>query len=148
MHEERYPNEEPATSGDGRAQITRRQAMGYGARAMGALALGGAVSRRLVSRGALSGVERGGLDAARPPAAMAKYGSVTLQLNWLINVQFGGSFLAETKGYYADAGVDVTLVPGGPNVNVEPLVVQGKADVGISPIESLASARTAGADLV
>jgi ABC-type nitrate/sulfonate/bicarbonate transport system substrate-binding protein len=113
--------------------------MALGARTMGMMAMAGAGGTL-----ARSSLLRSRLGSAMTP----KYGTVRLQLNWLINVQFGGSFLAESKGYYTQAGVAVDIVPGGPNVNVEPLVVQGKADVGISPIESLASARAAGADLV
>lgn len=119
--------------------LSRRDALGLGGRAFGVAALAG-----LSMKGFLGNA----LPFAGPEATVMPSGVVNLQLNWLINVQFGGSFLAEQRGYYKQAGISVNIVPGGPNVNVEPLVVQGKAQVGISPIEALASARTAGADLV
>lgn len=120
-------------------QLSRRQLLAVGGRTAGLAALAGAATT--LTRRPL-------LASALRPATTLKYGTLKLQLNWLINVQYGGSFLAATKGYYADAGLAVEFHPGGPNVNVEPLVVQGKADVGITDIEALSSARAAGADLV
>lgn len=37
---------------------------------------------------------------------------VTLQLKWLHQFQFAGFYAAQTQGYYADEGLDVTLVEG------------------------------------
>lgn len=42
---------------------------------------------------------------------------VSLQLNWITNATWAGSYLAEENGHYADAGLDVELRPGGPNVD-------------------------------
>ncbi|MGI9028603.1 MAG: ABC transporter substrate-binding protein [Ilumatobacteraceae bacterium] len=56
----------------------------------------------------------------------------TLQLSWLHSVQFGGSYLAQSKGYYGRQGLEVTLTPGGPNAPVDPPVIAGEALVGIS----------------
>ncbi len=65
-------------------------------------------------------------------SAAATLTSVGIQFNYLENVQFGGSFLAKQEGYYKAEGFDVTLLPGGADVSVEPVVVAGKAFVGIS----------------
>jgi ABC-type nitrate/sulfonate/bicarbonate transport system substrate-binding protein len=56
----------------------------------------------------------------------------SLQFCYLKNVQFAGSFFATTKGYYKDAGLDVTLLAGGPSIAPEPVVLGGKALVGIT----------------
>jgi NitT/TauT family transport system substrate-binding protein len=42
--------------------------------------------------------------------------AVSLQLQWAPQAQFAGYFAAQELGYYEDEGLDVTLVPGGPDV--------------------------------
>ena len=68
-------------------------------------------------------------------------------MGWIANVENAGEFVAAEKGYYADEGVDLELVPGGPGVSVEPLVVSGKALVGLSQPDNVARARQQGAAL-
>src|SRR3989304_767234 len=41
---------------------------------------------------------------------------VRAQLQWAPQAQFAGYFAAKEKGYYADEGLDVEIVPGGPDV--------------------------------
>jgi NitT/TauT family transport system substrate-binding protein len=57
---------------------------------------------------------------------------VGFQLSWLHSVQFAGSYIAQSAGYWRDLGLDVALSPGGPNAPVDPQVVSGNALVGIS----------------
>ena len=73
--------------------------------------------------------------------------SASLQMGWIANVENAGEFVADEKGYYAAEGVDLELVPGGPGVSVEPLVVSGKALVGLSQPDNVARAREQGAAL-
>ena len=56
--------------------------------------------------------------AASTPAESAGAGaaSVRLQLQWAPQAQFAGYFAAVEQGYYEAAGVDVEIVPGGPDV--------------------------------
>jgi NitT/TauT family transport system substrate-binding protein len=70
---------------------------------------------------------------------------VTFQLSWLHSVQFGGSYIAEAKGYWSDLGLDVSLASGGPNAPVEPPVVAGTALMGISAADYTAAAVENGA---
>ena len=81
--------------------------------------------------------------AARP--ALAQRTNVALQLSWLHSVQFGGSYIARERGYWAENGLDVALTPGGPNAPVEPPVVTGTALVGISAADYTAAAVEQGA---
>ncbi|MEM7642913.1 MAG: ABC transporter substrate-binding protein [Pseudomonadota bacterium] len=83
------------------------------------------------------------LAAGRP--ALAATRDVALQLSWLHSVQFGGSYIAKQRGYWADAGLEVALNPGGPNAPVEPPVVAGTALVGISAADYTAAAVAQGA---
>ena len=71
--------------------------------------------------------------------------AANLQLSWLHSVQFGGSYIALKKGYWSEAGLDVSLLPGGPNAPVEPPVVAGTALIGISAADYTAAAVNQGA---
>lgn len=80
----------------------------------------------------------------RPFAARAQT-PVALQLSWLHSVQFGGSYIAQSRGFWRDAGLEVSLLQGGPNAPVEPPVVSGTALVGISAADYTAAAVEQGA---
>ena len=56
---------------------------------------------------------------------------VTLALDWLADPQFGGYYQAQVDGTYAKYGLDVTLMPGGPQVNGGMLLVAGKIEFAI-----------------
>lgn len=79
---------------------------------------------------------------ARPALAAT---DVALQLSWLPSVQFGGSYIAQSRGYWRDLGLNVALNPGGPNAPVEPPVVAGSALMGISAADYTAAAVAQGA---
>jgi ABC-type nitrate/sulfonate/bicarbonate transport system substrate-binding protein len=89
-------------------------------------------------------------SSPKKSAAAAGGGSLTkaaIQFCYLENVQFAGSFFATTKGYYQAAGLEVTMLPGGPSLAPEPIVVSGKANVGISHTAEVIAAMNNGADL-
>jgi NitT/TauT family transport system substrate-binding protein len=52
-------------------------------------------------------------SAASPSASLTH---VRVQLQWAPQAQFAGYFAAKEKGFYADEGLDVEIVPGGPDV--------------------------------
>jgi len=79
---------------------------------------------------------------ARPALAATE---VALQQSWLPSVQFGGSYIAQSRGYWRDLGLNVALNPGGPNAPVEPPVVAGSALMGISAAAYPAAAVAQGA---
>ncbi|MDR4306000.1 ABC transporter substrate-binding protein [Chelatococcus sambhunathii] len=66
--------------------------------------------------------------AATPAFALTK---VKYGLNWVPEGEHCGFFQAKGKGYYEAAGLDVTLVPGNPNVNLPLLVASGEIDLGM-----------------
>jgi ABC-type nitrate/sulfonate/bicarbonate transport system substrate-binding protein len=70
-----------------------------------------------------------------------------MQLGWIANVEYMGMFIADDAGYYKDEGLDMEIVPGGPAVSVSPIVVSGKALVGLDSVDTIARARTEGAKL-
>jgi NitT/TauT family transport system substrate-binding protein len=55
--------------------------------------------------------------------------SVTLQLKWVTQAQFGGYYVAKDKGFYEEEGLDVTINPGGPDIAPEQVIAGGGADV-------------------
>ncbi|MEM6760335.1 MAG: ABC transporter substrate-binding protein [Pseudomonadota bacterium] len=83
--------------------------------------------------------------AASVPTFASAATAVNFQLSWLHSVQFGGSYIAKSKGYWSDLGLDVSLAQGGPNAPVEPPVVSGAALVGISAADYTAAAVAQGA---
>ena len=56
--------------------------------------------------------------------------SVTIQLKWVAQAQFAGYFVAQGKGFYKDAGLDVTIKPGGPDVAPPQVIAGGGATSG------------------
>ncbi|MEM9247566.1 MAG: ABC transporter substrate-binding protein [Pseudomonadota bacterium] len=85
------------------------------------------------------------LSAPLLPRSARAQASATLQLSWLHSVQFAGSYIAQDRGFWAEAGIDVALTPGGPNAPVEPPVIAGQALVGISAADYTAAAVEQGA---
>tara|TARA_R110001592_G_scaffold68283_3_gene209246 strand:+ start:1300 stop:2889 length:1590 start_codon:yes stop_codon:yes gene_type:complete len=56
---------------------------------------------------------------------------VRVQLKWKHQFQFAGFYAAEAMGYFKDAGLNVTLVEGGPTIDPAGAVVAGRAEFGI-----------------
>lgn len=92
------------------------------------------MTKLMLSRRSFVGAGLGtlGLAALSPRLLAQESRDVALQLSWLHSVQFGGSYIAKSKGYWEEAGLNVALNPGGPNAPVDPAVVTGQALVGIS----------------
>jgi NitT/TauT family transport system substrate-binding protein len=79
-----------------------------------------------------------GKASSSQPGAPAK---VRVQLSWIPDGQFAGYLMARDKGFYRDENLDVTLLPGGPNVNAVQQVVTGAADMTINKVSELYAAR-------
>ena len=63
--------------------------------------------------------------AAAPAGAQDK---VSFGTNWVAEAEHGGFYQAVADGTYKKYGLDVTIVPGGPNVNNRILLPVGKID--------------------
>lgn len=79
-------------------------------------------------------------------AAMAE--AVKLQLKWVTQAQFAGYYVAAAKGYYKDAGLDVTIMPGGPDINPQQVLAGGGADVVVDWMPSALATREKGSPVV
>jgi ABC-type nitrate/sulfonate/bicarbonate transport system substrate-binding protein len=138
-------------------QLSRRSLLRGGARALAGVALLPAAAELLAACGSSSpsaaatstsapgvAATSGSTSTTFPPSL----GSMDFQFDWITNIQFGGSFVAQSKDYYKQAGIDVSLVTGGPNVTVNPLIQSGKALVGVSDPVTAQAANAKGAGLV
>jgi NitT/TauT family transport system substrate-binding protein len=85
---------------------------------------------------------------ASAASQQAKLTKVTLQSKWVPQAQFAGYYAALAKGFYKQAGLDVTIKAGGPDIIPEQVVASGQAQFGIDWLPSLLSARDKGTDLV
>lgn len=74
--------------------------------------------------------------------------SVKLILKWVPQAQFAGYFVALEKGFYEEEGLDVTILPGGPDIVGEQQVASGAADIGIDWVASLLPHQEQGLPLV
>ncbi|QGY38785.1 ABC transporter substrate-binding protein [Pseudodesulfovibrio cashew] len=61
-----------------------------------------------------------------PVAFAAEKASLVLQ--WTPQAQFAGFFMAQEKGFYAEEGIDLTLISGGPDVLASEYLETGKAE--------------------
>jgi len=89
-------------------------------------------------------------------AAILAFGAVkaeaadklTLQLKWVTQAQFAGYYVAKDKGFYKAAGLDVTIKPGGPDINPSQVIAGGGADVVVDWMPSALATREKGVPLV
>jgi NitT/TauT family transport system substrate-binding protein len=90
----------------------------------------------------------GAASFATAGGSSQKLTKVTLQSKWVVQSQFAGYYVAKARGYYKQAGLDVTIKPGGPDISPEQVVLGGQAEFGIDWMPSLLSQRDTGNDLV
>jgi NitT/TauT family transport system substrate-binding protein len=95
--------------------------------------------------------------ATQPPAAPAPTEApapaaltpVRVVLQWVPQSQFAGYYAAKDKGFYAEEGLDVTIIPGGPDIAPAQVVASDGAEFGVAWLPGrMLAAREAGADLV
>jgi len=63
-----------------------------------------------------------------PAGAQTALDKVSFGTNWVAEAEHGGFFQALADGTYKNYGLDVTIVPGGPNDNNRMLLIAGKLD--------------------
>lgn len=69
--------------------------------------------------------------AAQEPADAPGRTAMKLATDWRAQAELGGYYQALATGEYAKRGLDVTLIQGGPGVNVPQLLATGAVDVGV-----------------
>jgi len=74
--------------------------------------------------------------------------SVTLQLQWFVQAQFGGYYAAISEGMYDDYCLDVTIAEGGVDIVPQQQLADGAVDFAIAWVPKALQSREAGADIV
>ena len=84
------------------------------------------------------------------PALSASHGmdELKLQLQWVTQAQFAGYYVAKDKGFYEEEGLDVTILPGGPDIAPPQVLAGGGADVMLNWMPSALAAREKGLPVV
>jgi NitT/TauT family transport system substrate-binding protein len=87
------------------------------------------------------------------PGTLAEPVSQTLQplsiaLNWFPEAEHGGYYAAVEHGYFAEEGLDVTLLAGGPKAPVIPQVAAGRVPFGVDNADKLLLGRAQEADVI
>ncbi len=73
---------------------------------------------------------------------------VKLQLQWVTQSQFAGYYAALDQGYYKEAGLDVKILEGSPDIVPQTVVAANGAEFGIAWVPKVLASREQGADLV
>src|ERR1700688_1834948 len=68
------------------------------------------------------------LTVSSSAPAQTALDKVSFGTNWVPEAEHGGFFQALADGTYKNYGLDVTIVPGGPNENNRMLLIAGKID--------------------
>lgn len=102
------------------------------------------VKRQLLAVPVLLLVLLAGACGSPPPEALTQ---VTIMLDWVPNTNHTGIYVAQDKGYFKEAGLEVRIIEPG-EVYPEAAVAGGAADFGISFQESVTLARAEGAPIV
>ena len=82
--------------------------------------------RRLLGTGAAAAA------ATALPLRSAAATPLTMQAAWINDAEFAGYFLAMDQGDYADEGLDLTYLSGGPDVIPESTIIAGRADLALT----------------
>jgi len=93
----------------------------------------------------LASVLVGGCRHSSDSAELTK---IVLQADWYPQPEHGGFYTALVKGFYKAAGLDVSIVPGGPYVTMEQQVSAGAAQIGMSSSDKILESIADGQPLV
>jgi NitT/TauT family transport system substrate-binding protein len=110
---------------------------------------------------AIVAVASAGCDSDPPAAPAATGGSagelvttglepdtVQLALNWFPEAEHGGFYAAQVHGLYAAAGLEVTILPGGPAAPVVQQVARGDVEFGVTNADNVLFGRAQQAPIV
>ena len=88
------------------------------------------------------------LMAAAAATTVQAADDVKLQLQWVTQAQFAGYYVALDKGFYAAENLNVTILPGGPDIAPPQVLAGGGADAMLNWMPSALAAREKGLPVV
>jgi len=129
-------------------RLDRRQFLGRSLLAgAGLAAFGGGTSTVLAACGSSSKGTTAGTTGGS--GGSGQFGAAKFQLSWIEDVEFAGEYIADTNGYFTQAGFSsMALLAGGSGVNQDAVVAAGTALVCISSPDITSPKILQGADLV
>jgi NitT/TauT family transport system substrate-binding protein len=92
-----------------------------------------------------SAAPTGAASASPVPKELFKVAQVT---NWVAQPEHGGNYAALAKGFYKDAGLDMSITSGGPGINASALIASGKVQFGMGSTDEILLARENGIPIV
>jgi NitT/TauT family transport system substrate-binding protein len=87
-------------------------------------------------------------SSAAAPASPMEAQDVSILMNWFGSPEQGGYWQADATDLGADAGVNITVKPGGPGIQTIPQVAAGEATFGIGNADEIMVARQNGLPIV
>lgn len=73
---------------------------------------------------------------------------VTMYLNWIPGPEHAALYFAKKAGWYTEAGVDLSIVPGGGSASTLRLLTENTDTVGVADFSSVITARGNGASVI
>lgn len=73
---------------------------------------------------------------------------ISVRLKWFVDISEAGLFVAKEKGFFKENGLDVTIHPGGFELDPVKLVVAGSADFGVTGGDIVLISRAKGLPIV
>jgi len=100
----------------------------------------------LRTSGAVAGLAASGTLVSVLPASAGEHdATIRMQLGWLASNGITGEVMADELGFFAEEGLSLEIIPGGPNVDGVASVASGASNLGsLSSSPSLMLARAAG----
>ncbi len=94
--------------------------------------------------GVLAALVLASLAGCSQPQPAGGRDHVRIALNWFPEPEHGGFYAALVHGYYQEAGLDVEILPGGPDVPLLQRVAAGQATFGVENADLILIGRAAG----
>jgi NitT/TauT family transport system substrate-binding protein len=89
------------------------------------------LTRRETLGASLGGLAALGACGPQTPTAPTGKTRIRFATDWRAQAEQGGFYQAVARGFYADKGLDVALIQGGPAVNVPQLLAAGAIEMGL-----------------
>ncbi|MCU0513006.1 MAG: ABC transporter substrate-binding protein [Anaerolineae bacterium] len=83
-----------------------------------------------------------------PLTAAQDVPTVRVQMKWVTQAQFAGFYAARELGYWEEEGLNVEVLPGGPDIGPQQVVAAGGAEFGIDWLGSMLASREQGTKAV
>lgn len=81
-------------------------------------------------------------------AEEGKMQKVTFITHWSPQAQFAGYYVAKEKRFYEERGLDVDILPSGPNISASEALASGKADFAVLWLSQALQNRSKGVNLI